>query len=84
MKRTEKIMVSVYSKKPLSEDDYSKIEKSFSECIKPEEILAKEFSTFNRIEFNEVLNRICLYFDEVNEYSYESYIKVLRVEGLQR
>ena len=84
MKRMGKVTVSVYSKKPLSEDDYNKIEKSFSESIKPEEILAKKFSTFNRLEFNKVLNRVCLYFDEVNEYSYESYVKVLRVEELQR
>ena len=82
--RFDKVMISVYTKEKLEEEDYNTIKRALKETTRPEGILNKEFSTFNKIVYNDKFNRYCLYFDDIDEYSYQCYIKVLRVEKLKK
>lgn len=80
--RFDKFMISVYTKKKMEDEDYEKIKLAFKESGKPEEILKREFSEFKTIKFNERINRLCIFFEGTDEFSYDSYIKVFRVEKL--
>lgn len=81
-KRFDKFMVSVYTKEKLEDKDYENVKKAFKEVENTEEILSKEFSTFNKIIFKEEMNRFFVYFDNIDESNYDSYIKVFMIETL--
>lgn len=82
MKR-EKVMISIYSKENLKEEEYDRIKVALKESGNPEIILSKEFSTFNRVDYDDKLNRYNIYFDNTDNYSGDNYIKILRVEKLE-
>lgn len=78
----DKFMVSVYTNKKMEGEDYEKIRLAFKESAKLEDTLRKEFATFSKVIFNEKVNRYCIFFDGIDENSYDSYIKVFIVEKL--
>lgn len=78
----DKFMVSVYTKKKMEGEDYERIRLAFKESMKLEDTLRKYFATFSKVIFNEKVNRYCIFFDEIDENSYDSYIKVFMVETL--
>ena len=82
--RFDKVTISIYSKDVLEQEDYNKIKIALKESINPESILVKEFSNFNEIIYNDRINRYCLFFDNIDKFSYQNYIKVLRVEKLEK